>query len=75
MPLAAYARWQATTSGDELVLEARLGDPNDASRAMLVQQRQVAVSNVEQARALGLAVAEALLAQGGRELLAGLDAH
>ncbi len=67
MPLAAYARW--SDSGAELVLEARLGDPNDATRPMLVQRRQGPVETVEQARALGLAVADDLLGSGGRALL------
>ncbi|MCK6423528.1 MAG: hydroxymethylbilane synthase [Burkholderiaceae bacterium] len=68
MPLAAFARWQ----GDRLALEARLGHPEHAGQPLRVVRLEAAVADTAAAEALGVAVAEALLADGGRELLASL---
>jgi hydroxymethylbilane synthase len=70
MPLAAFAQWQ----GGELHIEARLGHPLDATVALLRAQRRAAVGDTTAAEALGRAVADDLLAQGGQVLLAGLAA-
>jgi predicted trehalose synthase len=69
MPLAAYGRWD----GAELVLEARLGDPNDAARPMICQLQRAAVVDVAGAEALGQAVAQALRQAGGDAILCALS--
>ncbi len=65
MPLAAFATW--TDAG--LRLEARLGDPTDASRPMLRSERCVPVTFAAEADALGQAVAQELRQAGGEEVL------
>jgi len=69
LPLAAYGRWD----GAELVLEARLGDPNDAARPMICQLQRAAVVDVAGAEALGQAVAQALRQAGGDAILCALS--
>jgi hydroxymethylbilane synthase len=68
MPLAAYAQWR----GAELVLEARLGHPLEASVPLIRAQAQAPVADVAGAEALGLAVVAQLRAAGGEALLAAL---
>ncbi|WP_290869227.1 hydroxymethylbilane synthase [Aquabacterium sp.] len=66
MPLAAFAHWE----GAQLVLEARLGHPEQAG---IVSARQaVAVRSHAEADALGQAVAATLQAQAGPAWLAAL---
>ena len=65
MPLAAFAQWR----GDQLHIEARLGHPADAERALVVLDRSATVTDTAGADALGVAVAESLLASGGQALL------
>jgi hydroxymethylbilane synthase len=73
MPLAAFAQWRGDR-GDQLHIEARLGHPADAERALVVLSRSAAVTDTAGADALGVAVAESLLASGGQALLDALPA-
>ena len=71
MPLAAHARWE----GSELVLDAALGHPLDATRPLLrVTLRESVAPNpalgTGQAEALGRMAASRLVERGGREYLA-----
>ncbi|MDP4300884.1 hydroxymethylbilane synthase [Leptothrix discophora] len=72
MPLAAFAQWD----GDELVIEARLGHPLDASRPIVraLARAQVlrTLDATQDAEALGLEVVAQLRAGGGDDLLAAL---
>ena len=68
MPLAAFATWR----DGQMRLEARLGHPLDATQPLLRAELTRAVTDTAAADALGCAVAERLLAAGGRELLAAL---
>ena len=59
MPLAAHATW----SGEQLCLDAALGDAEDVRRPLLRARAQAAVATDEQAQALGDEVAAALRRQ------------
>ena len=63
VPIAAFAQLQ----GDVLTIEGRVGQPD--GQVLLVAQQQGAVA---QAEALGIALAQDLLAQGAGELLQAL---
>ena len=68
MPLAAFADWQ----DGRMRLRARLGHPDDANVDMLSGELVEPVADTAAAESLGQRVAQRLLDQGGRELLAGL---
>lgn len=66
MPLAAHAVWQAD---GRLQLKAALGGPPESPPLLLHAFGEAAVVGVDQAEALGQAVAEDLRSQGGAALL------
>ena len=68
VPLAAYATWH----GEELRLDAAIGDPNAAGAPLLRARSQGAVLDTAAAEALGVQAAEALLAQGADRILKSL---
>ncbi len=70
MPLAAHAQWQ----GDTLSLRVALGHPEHTDAPLLREARAAAVTSVAQARALGLAAADALRANGAAAYLAAAPA-
>jgi hydroxymethylbilane synthase len=69
MPLAAYASWD----GDQLVLHAALGHPEDARQPLIKAQARAAVGDdTRAAETLGLQAAQLLRDAGGAALLASL---
>ena len=66
MPLAAYAEWH----GDELRLDAALGDANDLSRPLLSAGAAERVEDTASASAFGARVAALLREQGAGSYLA-----
>ncbi|HEU4458572.1 MAG TPA: hydroxymethylbilane synthase [Methylibium sp.] len=69
MPLAAHASW---TADGRLHLAAALGAPEAAEPTLVRAEQHAAVADTAAAEALGLAVADALRADGGEALLATL---
>ena len=72
VPLAAHAVWQRGAAGDELVLQAALGDAAQPTRALLVSRVSGQPADAEAANAMGEAAAAALRAQGADDYLASL---
>jgi len=65
MPLAAHGRWV----GEQLQLSAALGHPGDPAAPLLRMVLQRAVTEAQEAEALGNQAAQALVEQGGRAYL------
>ena len=70
MPLAAHATWQ----GDDLVLDAALGDAAEVRRGLLRAQVRGRPADEAQARALGESAAQRLRAAGADGYLAAAKA-
>jgi hydroxymethylbilane synthase len=70
MPLAAHATWQ----GDDLVLDAALGDAAEVRRGLLRTQVRGRPADEAQARALGESAAQRLRAAGADGYLAAANA-
>ena len=69
MPLAAYA----TLDGDQLHIRAAWGDAEAAQVQLVTAETSGTVSTLEQADALGVQVAQALIAKGESKVSAILD--
>ncbi|MFM2119982.1 MAG: hypothetical protein RL722_1450 [Pseudomonadota bacterium] len=69
MPLAAFATWQAD---GQLQLKALLGHPENAAQPLIRAEASGQPADAAAAEAMGRAVADQLLAQGGQALLAAL---
>ncbi|WP_128001364.1 hydroxymethylbilane synthase [Piscinibacter defluvii] len=62
MPLAVHAQWYDGPQGERLVLQARLGHPQQPLAPLLVSRVEAAVADDDSARALGAEAAAALRA-------------